>query len=126
MFWRHFPEAQNACSVNPRDGCAKAVAADGKLAKRAKNQTDSGVRVGSIPRAIFQEICLDWAHFAGPDVVELLVEVANLLELVFLYLRRSLFDRKCSTVVEVARREVLVIAAAGQGLYFAQGLYKVM
>ena len=43
MFWRHLPEAQNACSVNSRNGCAKAVAAGGELAERAKNQTDNGV-----------------------------------------------------------------------------------
>ena len=40
------------------------------LAKRAKNQTDNGVRVESIPCAIFQDFCIDWAHFAGPGVVE--------------------------------------------------------
>ena len=61
MFWRHLPEAQNACSVNPRDGCAKAVAAGGELAERAKNQTDNGVGVGSVLRAIFQEFRLDYA-----------------------------------------------------------------
>ena len=94
MFWRHLPEAQNACSVNPRDACAKAVAADGELAKRAKSQTDNGVRVGPVLRAIFQEVCLVWAHFAGPGVVELMIEVAGGLEVVFGHLRRSLFDRK--------------------------------
>ena len=82
MFWRHLPEAQNVCSVSPRDGSAKAVAADGELAKRAKNQTDNGVRVGSVLRAIFQEYCLDWAHFAGLGVVELMVEVSDRPEVV--------------------------------------------
>ena len=125
MFWRHLPEAQNACSVNPRNGCAKAVAAGGELAERAKNQTDNGVGVGSVLRAIFQEFCLDWPHFAGLSVVELMVEVSGRFEVVFVYLRRSLFDRKCPRVVEIARREVLVGTATGQGLEVTQGLDKV-
>ena len=104
MFWRHLPEAQNACSVNSRNGCAKAVAAGGELAERAKNQTDNGVGVGSVLRAIFQEFCLDWPHFAGLGVVELMVEVSGRPEVVFVHLPRSLLDRKRPTVVEVARR----------------------
>ena len=80
MFWWHLPEAQNACSVNPRNGCAKAVAAGGELAERAKNPTDNGVGVGSVLRAIFQEFCLDWPHFAGLGVVELMVEVSGRFE----------------------------------------------
>ena len=91
-FWRHLPEVQNACSVNPHDGCEKAVAAVGELAKRAKNQTDNSVRVGSVLRAIFQEFCLDWAHFAGLSDVELMIEVLGRAEVVFVHLRRSFFD----------------------------------
>ena len=125
MFWRHLPEAQNAFSVNPRDGCSKAAIADGELAERAKTQTDDGVGVGSVLRAIFQEFCLDWPHFAGLGVAELMVEVSGRLEVIFVYLRRSLFDRKCPTVVEIARHEVLVVTATGQGLEVAQGLDKV-
>ena len=122
MFWRHFPEAHNAGSVNPCDGFAEAAAAVGEFIKSAKDQTDNSVRVGSILRAKFQEFCLDRAHFVEPGVVVLLVEVSAGLEVVFVHLRRSFLDRKCLTVVEVARREVLVATATGQGLEVAQGL----
>ena len=114
MFWRHLPEAQNACSVNPRNGCAKAVAAGGELAERAKNQTDNGVGVGSVLRAIyFKSFASIGSTSPSLGVVELMVEVSGRLELVFVHLRRSLFDRKCPTVVEIARREVLVVTATG-------------
>ena len=65
------------------------------------------------------------AHFAGLGVVELMVEVSGRPEVVFVHLRRSFLDRKCPTIVEVARREVLVATATGQGLEVAQGLDKV-
>ena len=78
-----------------------------------KNQTNNGVRVRSVLRAIFQEFCLDWAHFAGPGVVELLVVITGGLEVFFVHLRRSLFDRKRPSVVEVARSVVRVTSATG-------------
>ena len=63
------------------------------------------------PSRHISEFFLDWAHFAEPGIVELMVEVSGRPEVVFVRLRRSLFDRKRPTVVEVARREALVIAA---------------
>ena len=71
MFWRHLSKAQNAGSFNSFDAFAEASAAVKELTKSAKNLTDNSVRVGSVPRAKFQEFYLDLAHFAGPGVVEL-------------------------------------------------------
>ena len=48
---RHLPEARDAGSAQPCDGRAEALAAAGELTKSAVNETNSSVRLRSVPCA---------------------------------------------------------------------------